>query len=186
MRRLHRLLAASWVLGLLASSAIVVSIGAQVPQQPANSPEQAPKNWVAVLNAYLSHDDASKRTVDDAASHAEDPRTCRLAAILQQEWDFHSNAEALARPRQVFMPKLPADLPGGQPGAAAESETFTFDITIGRQGFVTSAEFRNPPRQPALGAIARTRVLHALYRPVFDGREFISFPAVVTSSIDIK
>jgi hypothetical protein len=173
------------VTAILICSAIISAFTAQARQQAANSADHAPKEWAAVLNAYLAHDEAGQRTVDEAASHAEDPNTRQLAAMLLEEWDFRSNAEALARPKQVFMPKLPPDLLEGQPDTV-QTETFVFDITIGKDGLVTSADFRNPPKQPSLADVAKARVLGALYRPVFDGREFVSFPAAVSMTIDVK
>ena len=172
-----------WIVAVLAVP-IVVAGGPQADARrftdDARRQLGTPDRWQQLLDAFVQHDSRAKELVDRLAQDSREPFVRALAAALSEEWHLPRDSAALKRSRPIDVPKL-------TPGAGkAHAESFVFNVDVSADGRVLAAHFARSPQQIALARIARANVLRALFRPAFDGRQFVADRFVMKYSGEVR
>jgi hypothetical protein len=169
------------VLGPTVGGGVVTRIAEQPSSAPAAHATQAvPQDiWHHLLDAFVAHDSTGKQRIDATAQSADDSPVRALARRLQQEWQLPRGADALKRPSQVHVPTLLTRGPGS-------AESFVFNVTVAPDGRVAEATLVKPPRQRKLANEARANVLRALFRPAFNGRQFVDAHFVMRMTVEVQ
>ena len=61
-----------------------------------------------------------------------------------------------------------------------------FNVTIAPDGRVVKATLVKPPRQQKLAEEARANVLRALFRPAFNGKQFVGAHFVMRMTVEVE
>lgn len=139
-----------------------------------------PDRWQQLLDAFVQHDSPAKELVDRLAQDSREPSVRALAAVLREEWQLARDSAVLKRARPIDVPKL-------RPGARkAHAESFVFNVDVSADGRVLAARFARAPQQVALARIARANVRRALFRPAFNGRQFVADRFVMKYSAEVR
>jgi len=174
---------AHWIVAFLAVP-IVAASGPQAAARrftdDARREPGAPDGWHQLLDAFVQHDSRAKELVDRLAQDSREPSVRALAAVLRGEWPLPRDSAALKRARPIEVPKL------GAGAGKAHAESFVFNVDVSADGRVLAAHFARSPQQIALAKIARANVLRALFRPAFDGRQFVADRFVMKYSAEVR
>ena len=69
---------------------------------------------------------------------------------------------------------------------AGSAESFVFNVAIAPDGRVVEATLVKPPRQQKLAEEARANVLRALFRPAFNGKQFVGAHFVMRMTVEVE
>lgn len=136
--------------------------------------------WARVLALNLDHTPAALRELHRLSGNADDKATARLLSVVLEEWRLPREAESLALPRSVFLPKLPV--------VAERVKRPTVIVTgvIGTDGSLAEIALHASSGNERVDQRCLNSARHARFRPAIRGQEYLATTFALTCHISLQ